>query len=645
MAYYKNILLVLIGIAISKIGVAQTKCPESILEKSYLLAKSNKYTKSIELLNNSLKQYPSCVTTFTRLAELYYRTNQVDAAIAISQRAIDVNPNEGLTAAVSLLKVIKSYKEDSVANIFASAVIQKVKSDKSINIPVSIIHQLQAKKIKNETLPIKLEDMGPLINEGLNNSFPTTNLEGNTMVFSRVVDGANEDFFITTFDSCTGWQKPKRMDNPPNTGAPEGSPRLSADAFYLFFTRCDSRSINGWDGGGCDILYCYKEDDTTWSSPQKFGATINSPGYEGMPCLSSNNKDMYFVSNRPGGFGGKDIWRSRFEGGYWQAPTNLGSNINSEGDEEAPFIHPDNFSFYFVSNGRKGVGQKDAFYSVKTSDTSFSPSQNMGSPINSEKNENSIIINANGQSGYLSKETFDGKYVIEKFEVPKIFMPKETHCVKGKIYDKFTGQRFKATRIHVYDSALHLLHAYQSNDGDGSFAFPLTGNQLFNIKVDDVMDYNKFNERLDCRKGTTPIITYDIPIKLPTVIDTLFNKSTMHLAGIDTLLFEINNNWGKWKRFKSDSIMAFVNFETNVFIDTSVLTQYCFSNNGKITYDKWIDSIKKDKEKQIEEYANFYKHYLKRIGIAESNMVFNLIPVYWRKENLYNIDIKIIEYY
>jgi hypothetical protein len=645
MVLCKYIFLLLICIDSSKIGVAQTKCPESILEKSYLLAKNNKYTKSIELLNNSLKEYPTCVATFTRLAELYYRTNQVDAAIAISQRAIDVNAKDGLAAAANLLKVIKSYKEDSVANLFASAVMLKVKNDKAINIPVSIIQQLQTKKIQNESLPIQLEDMGPLINEGLNNSFPSTNLEGNTMVFTRVVDGANEDFFITTFDSCTGWQKPKRMDNPPNTGAPEGSPRLSTDAFYLFFTRCDTRSINGWDGGGCDIMYCYKEDDTTWSSPQKFGATINSPGYEGMPCLSSNNKDMYFVSNRPGGFGGKDIWRSRFEGGYWQAPINLGSNINSAGDEEAPFIHPDDHSFYFISNGRKGVGQKDAFYCLKISDTSFAPAQNMGSPINTEKNENSIIINANGHVGYLSKETFDGKYVIEKFEVPQKFKPKETHCVTGKIYDKFTGQTFKATRIHIYDSAMHLLHTYHSNEGDGSFAFPVAGHQLFNIKVDDVMDYNKFNEVLDCRNGRTPIINYDIPIKLSTVIDTLFNKSTMHLAGIDTLLYEVNNNWGKWKRFKGDSIMVYVNFESNTFIDTNMANQYCFSDAGRQAYDKWVDSTVEEKVKTIEAYANFYRKYLKRIGIPESNILFNLRPVYWRKENLFNIDIKIVEYY
>ena len=113
------------------------------------------------------------------------------------------------------------------------------------------------------------------------------------------------------------------------------------------------------------------------------GRVINTEFWESSPSLSPDKKQLYFASNRPGGFGGKDIWMStRVSSGRWGEPINLGPTINSSGDEGCPFIHPDNQTFYFNSNGHPGYGMTDLFLSKKDSNDRWQMPVNLGYPIN-----------------------------------------------------------------------------------------------------------------------------------------------------------------------------------------------------------------------------------------------------------------------
>ena len=121
------------------------------------------------------------------------------------------------------------------------------------------------------------------------------------------------------------------------------------------------------------------------------GATINSPGYEGMACLSADNRELYFVSDRAGGLGGKDIWVSRFEEGLWQEPKNLGPQINTKADEVAPYLHMDNRTLYFASEGLQGMGGFDIHYARRMNDTTWGKPVNIGYPINSTADDTCIV--------------------------------------------------------------------------------------------------------------------------------------------------------------------------------------------------------------------------------------------------------------
>ncbi len=632
------------------IASGQTKCADKALHKSYLLARTDKYFSAINVLKNTLNKYPDCATTHCRLAELYYRTNQLDNALVASRTAIAINEAEGISAANALLDIIISYKEDSIANLFATNIFKSsvIKDTLSLNGNMQLVNHKEALSFKTNPTNASITNLTTKINDGASNFFPHLTLDGNTMVFTKIKDGANEDFYISTFDTCNGWQAPKNMGYPPNTSMPEGAPRLSSDGYYFFFTRCDSRSLNGWDGGGCDIIFCYKEDDSTWSSPQKFGATINSPGYEGQPCLSSNNKDMYFVSDREGGFGGKDIWRSSFIDGYWQKPINLGSSINSSADEEAPFIHPDNNTLYFASNGRKGLGGRDFFLARKINDSAWTNAINLGYPINTNGEEASIYVTAMGNEAYISRAPYKSSYyTICTATLPKLAQPAPTHCIKGKVYDKFNGLLFKNQRLHIYDSNMNLLQTFISNSGDASFAFPLPSNNKYILRINNMESYRTFEEVIDLTKknNVTANIYFDIAMKLPELYDTLYKSTVTHLIDIDTQLYHVYNNIQSWKKFKADSLVVYLSFAQNIFVDTALKDAVCFSDTGLINYNKWIDSVQLQNDSFCNFYFEFYKHYLAYCGLKKEQIVINKLPFWQRKKSLWNIEINVVEFY
>jgi len=141
------------------------------------------------------------------------------------------------------------------------------------------------------------------------------------------------------------------------------------------------------------------------------GRTLAKPSilnaWESTPCLSPDKQELYFSSNRPGGYGGSDIYVSRLRpNGRWSSPQNLGPLVNTAGDESAPFMHADNETLYFTSSGLQGYGGKDIFFSKKKL-SGFDKAVNLGYPINTIDNEGGLIVAANGVNAFYSSDRAD----------------------------------------------------------------------------------------------------------------------------------------------------------------------------------------------------------------------------------------------
>jgi len=328
------------------------------------------------------------------------------------------------------------------------------------------------------------ENLGPHINTRYDEYFPAIFPDDSTLIFTRRSNGVEEDFYIAQRDSCGGWFIARDMGSPPNSPQPDGALMRSADGHYLFFMRGNNRSENGWDGGGCDLFFSYIDQDG-WSQAVPFGGTINTPGYEGMPSLSCDNKVMYFVSDREGGFGGKDIWQSRFQDGLWQVPENLGPEINTPYDETAPYIAADNSTLYFTSDGHPGLGGTDIFMSRRLNDTWQRP-ENMGYPFNTPYDDVSICISPDGRKAYMASDREGGYGAMDLYEVPlsEELRPEPYTFVYGVSLDSISRVTLTYAQVEWRDAQTgELLYHFQTNRGDGSYMASIPLNRRYDIRV------------------------------------------------------------------------------------------------------------------------------------------------------------------
>ena len=315
------------------------------------------------------------------------------------------------------------------------------------------------------------------------------------------------------------WQPREPLGAPVKTGYNEGAQCLSPDGKYLLYTMCDA----DYGMGSCD-LYWAKRMGERWSRPRNFGAPVNTQAWESQPTMGTDGMTVYFASNRPGGFGGMDIWKTTMTAeGEFSIPENLGSAVNTPGDDAAPFIHSDGRTLYFASNGRTGMGGYDLYYTTLQADGSWSEPQNMGYPINSPADEINIFINAAGTMAYISSDK-DGGYGgldLYSFVLDDGLRPNPVTYIKGHVRDAFSGDPLSA-RIEMID--LHtkqLLTATTSDPQTGGYlaCIHTGGNVLLNVSHPD---YPFYSENFQVERSYTELEPYLKDINLqPTDVGTV----------------------------------------------------------------------------------------------------------------------------
>ena len=200
------------------------------------------------------------------------------------------------------------------------------------------------------------------------------------------------------------WQPRTRLEKPVNSNHNDGAQCISPDGKYLFFTICNAE----FGYGSCDIYWSKRENDV-WTKPKNCGSKVNTKYWESQPSIAADGKTLYFASNRTGGKGGMDIWKTEMVSeGVFSQPVNLGVTINTPYDEQSPFIHFDQKTLYFSSDGHLGMGGKDLFYVKKQPDETWSEPVNLGYPINSYQDESGIVINAQGNAAYFASGRLGG---------------------------------------------------------------------------------------------------------------------------------------------------------------------------------------------------------------------------------------------
>jgi len=337
-------------------------------------------------------------------------------------------------------------------------------------------------------VPFKPVNLGPEINTADDEYMPTITADENTLIFTRKINN-NEDFYQSV--KVDGkWQAATYLSDQINTPQyNEGAQSLSQDGKVLFFTGC-----NRPDGlGRCDIYISEKKGDD-WGKPFNIGPPVNTSGWESQPSISADGRTLFFTSNRKGGYGGYDIWKSTLTDKGWSEPENLGPNINTAMDEQSPFIHPDDSTLYFCSNGWPGLGGMDLFMSRLGKDGKWQKPVNLGYPINSSGDENGLSLTANGTYAFFASNKLNGAggFDIYTFEMPQAVRPHEVTYVKGTVEDAVTKQPLEAA-VEIIDLEKNnpVYQDYSSAEQGDFLATITTGkNYGLNISKDGYLFYS-----------------------------------------------------------------------------------------------------------------------------------------------------------
>jgi outer membrane protein OmpA-like peptidoglycan-associated protein len=276
--------------------------------------------------------------------------------------------------------------------------------------------------------------------------------------------------------------RPKEFSSDINSPYHEGPMIFYQHGEKLIFTRNNYISKRGKSSDGVTklkLMYSEKTAKGGWSKPVVL--PFNSDEYSsGHPAISQDGTVLYFASDRPGGFGGTDLYKSVFKDGQWQEPVNLGDKINTDGNEMFPFLHQDQF-LYFASNGHPGLGGLDVFaadlhlneYTVL----------NLGAPINTRSDDFGLIIANAGNEGYFSsnREGGAGNDDVYSFITKRPFFYGSS--ITGTVQALPINKPLAAAVVSLLDDKGMILETQLSNE-DGSYFFKTEALKKYQLKAE-----------------------------------------------------------------------------------------------------------------------------------------------------------------
>lgn len=518
--YYKIVyiilLLFLIRMTVAPVSAQKTSKAANLCAKAQQLVNQKQFEKALDLLTQAQAKDPLYSDIYILKGDIYNFTLHSDSAFKCYSKAIAlIGEPDPLLYYIAASEGAKCEQYEEALR-FYELFMQKglqytdVLSDAQKGI-ANCRFAIEAMRNPVQFRPVNL---GSNVNSEWDESLASITADDGMLVYT--VGRPRDEHTICAFcqteqdlyyskREADVWQPRSAFGQPIRTGYNEGAQCISPDGVYLLYTMCNA----DYGMGSCD-LYWSKKMGSKWSRPRNFGAPVNTNAWESQPSMASDGKTIYFVSSRPGGFGGMDIWKTTMTAeGSFTAPENLGAAINTPGDDAAPFIHSDGRTLYFASNGRVGMGGYDLFYATMQPDGTWGEPKNLGYPINTAADEINIFINTVGTMAYMAsdKEGGQGGLDLYCFELDDNLRPNPVTYIKGRVKDSESEQPLEAAVEMVDLNTRQPLTSTKSDAQTGEYlACIQTGsNVLLNVSAPG---YPFYSENFQIEKSYTALEPY-----------------------------------------------------------------------------------------------------------------------------------------
>src|SRR5688572_909291 len=384
----------------------QAQNPRKLAKKAEAAIFQDKPEEAIKLYEQAVALQPENPKYHYHLGKLYLEQNQVAKAMASLENAVKFSPGFNLEYNLGVAEGYQLTSQFDYAAAQYQLILDKTDKDKEEEIELynkRLLECASGKMLKARPANATVSNLGSALNTAGDDMVPILTNDDNRMIFvsqrgSLGTKRENEDIFEATRTE-SGWSAPKAFGKPLNTANPDAVVYVTPESntFYVFLEK-----NNG------DIAEVTRTGPDSWSKPKLLDDPINSDDFEPSFYITKDKQFAFFASDRPEGYGGLDIYLTmRQPDGTWSEAMNLGLNVNTPYDEDAPFISEDGSTLFFSSRGHNSMGGYDIFRSSSLG-VAWTAAENLGFPINSPYNDIYFYKTASGSLGYFTSDRAGG---------------------------------------------------------------------------------------------------------------------------------------------------------------------------------------------------------------------------------------------
>ncbi|MDF1674621.1 MAG: tetratricopeptide repeat protein [Vicingaceae bacterium] len=406
----KSLFLFLMLTCIYSIGYTQNKAialnvktfdkaDKANLDKAEDFFLQEYYTLALPIYEGLIEKYPNETYLQYRLGMCYLKKQDAyDKAVLYLKPIAESDPDAADIKYFLGIAYHLTYQFDDAIKVFNEYLNQKIDDEQQQITKRLIENCMNAKMLVATPAEVTITNIGAPINSEASEYVPVISSDEQTMLFTYVgkkSKGGFEDIFISEKSANGQWKNPEPLGNNINGYNHDACIALSPDGQTLFIYK-DSKEKKG-------EIYYSKLSGNSWSDPKPLLGEVNTNHWEGSASLSADGKTLYFTSDKPAGFGGRDIYKATLiNDSIWGNIENLGPTINTPYNDDAPFIHPDGRTLVFSSEGHNSMGGYDIFHTQLQLNGTWLPPTNIGFPINSPDRDTYYVLSADGKTGYFS---------------------------------------------------------------------------------------------------------------------------------------------------------------------------------------------------------------------------------------------------